>query len=77
MGIPKARVLPLPVSAMPTMSLPESTGGHAQAWIGVDSLKVENAPLRESGMGSASKEVMGYRVGMSGGRCAVMLCAFK
>ena len=45
-GMPKASVLPLPVSAMPTTSFPESAGGHAQAWMGVGSLKAENAPRR-------------------------------
>ena len=34
-GRPKVSVLPLPISAMPTMSFPESAGGYAQAWMGV------------------------------------------
>jgi hypothetical protein len=45
--------------------------------MGVGSLKAENALLRESGMGSASKEVMGERADMPGERCTVMLCALR
>ena len=66
-GMPKASVLPLPVSAMPTTSFPESAGGHAQAWMGVGSLKAENAPRRRSGIGKASKETSGSRGGASEG----------
>jgi len=49
-GRPKASVLPLPVSAMPTTSFPESAGGYAQAWMGVGSLKVsaKGGPVLEA-----------------------------
>ena len=33
-GMRKARVLPVPVCAMPMRSLPERRYGHACAWIG-------------------------------------------
>ena len=35
MGSANAAVLPVPVWAMPSMSLPASSAGMARAWIGV------------------------------------------
>ena len=40
-GMPKARVLPDPVSATPITSRPESAKGQAEAWTGVGDLKAE------------------------------------
>lgn len=58
-GRPKARVFPLPVSAIPTTSFPSSAGGQAHAWIGVGSLKPVNADRRASGIESWLNERMG------------------
>ena len=34
-GMPKAAVLPVPVWAMPSRSLPDISAGMARVWIGV------------------------------------------
>ena len=75
-GTPNAKVLPLPVSAIPTTSSPCSAAGHVHAWMGVGAL---NFPLstvnREVGTGyddNPSKVRIGV-IGFEGGEDVVMM----
>ena len=49
MGIPKARVLPEPVEALPTREEPERISGMAEDWIGVGWVNFRRARARRVG----------------------------
>lgn len=71
-GIPKANVLPLPVSAIPTTSRPSRAGGQAHAWMGVGAGNWVSGARRLSGMGSWVKVRYGVMDGVQ-----VMLCVVR
>ena len=67
-GTPKARVLPEPVSAMPTTSRPERRKGQAADWMGVGVLKPANGDgFDVVVVGRCAKLVMGRRVVVESG----------
>lgn len=61
-GMPKASVLPEPVSATPMTSRPERRNGQAAAWMGVGDLKVAKGEIPENFvLGRCEKSMMGRR----------------
>jgi hypothetical protein len=76
-GIPNASVFPLPVSAIPTTSLPSNAGGQVHACTGVGSLNPVKVDRSFGGIGigaeeSWEKEIMGVKAGWFGGVWIVM-----
>ena len=63
-GRPKARVLPEPVSARPSMSRPASASGRVRAWIG----NGVSMPRRCEAGEQALRQPQGGEVGRAGGR---------
>jgi len=76
-GIPNANVLPLPVSAIPTMSLPSNAGGQVHACIGVGSLNPANADWISGGTSSCENFITGVMAATPSGVCKVMECFSK
>ena len=66
MGIPKARVLPEPVEALPTREEPERISGMAEDWIGVGLVNFRRARARRVG-GETCKGAQAGRARFSSG----------